>query len=218
MRTNRKQKIMSALLSLPMTAVILAACHGGNNGGNINHDYPLPGPEESAVMKLCDTLMSQEGQTLTGAQLAVMRYGVDFHPDTFGIDLPVTDIDERPEEGAVYTNEGSGGTLIFHYDTTFDDEVTDSIGPIGTVDMRTVVHSWSSSESLPDSAETNRLRARGNSIYTPYRWVHTGRRKSNNYTPRWFGEYHGGIIYVYPGADSLILTYGYEESKRIYKR
>ena len=160
-------KIMSALLSLPMTAVILAACHGGNNGGNINHDYPLPGPEESAVRKLCDTLMSQEGQTLTGAQLAVMRYGVDYHPDTFGIALPVTDIDERPVEGVTYTNEESGGTLIFHYDTTFDDEVTDSIGPIGTVDMRTVVHSWSSSESLPDSAETNRLRARGNSIYTP---------------------------------------------------
>ena len=44
------------------------------------------------------------------------------------------------------------------------------------------------------------------SIYTPYRWVHTGRHKYNNYTPQWFAEYHGCIIYVYPGADSLVLT------------
>ena len=216
---TKKTGIRIGMLLLPLAILLLLACNGGNgrliNGGS---SYPLPGPEESAVRKLCDTLGTIEGQSLNGTQLAAMRYGVDFHPDTFGIALPVTNIDERPLNDATYTNKETGGTLVFHFGPLPAGEEPDSVGPVGTIDMRNVIHSWESSASLPDSADTMRLRARGNSIYTPYRWVHTGRHKYNNYTPQWFAEYHGGIIYVYPGADSLVLTYGYEASKRIYRR
>ena len=84
---TKKTGIRNGMLLLPLAILLLLACNGGH-GRLINGGYPLPGPEESAVRKLCDTLGTIEGQSLNGTQLAAMRYGVDFHPDTFGIDLP----------------------------------------------------------------------------------------------------------------------------------
>lgn len=223
MKQSTKQKgIMSALLLMPMTILILVACNGNSPGGKNTPDtvYPIPSPEEEAVMSLSDTLHTRVGLTLTGAQLAVMTYGVDDYPDTFGVNLPVTDLDERPAEGVVYTNAESGGTIVFHYGPGLDDESIDSVGAIGTVNLRTVIHSWESADCLPDSANKRSVQARGNSIYTPYHTVHHRSYKINDvtYPARWSPEYYGCLIYVYPGADSLVVTFGYEESKRIYKR
>ena len=191
MRTSIGPNNMSVLLIL-LAAIILASCNEGKPNGNNNGgeaDYPMPSPEEQAAIDLWDTLHTIEGQTLNGAQLAVMKSKVIDMDHLFCINLPV------------------------------DDEVVDSLNPIGTIDLWTVVHSWETKDCLPDSANTfNRVQARGNSIYTPYHMVHSGRKKKNNYELRWFPEYYGCIIYVYPGADSLAMTFGYEESKRIYKR
>ncbi|MBR3093919.1 MAG: hypothetical protein IKG99_12985 [Bacteroidaceae bacterium] len=221
MRTSIGPNNMSVLLIL-LAAIILASCNEGKPNGNNNGgeaDYPMPSPEEQAAIDLWDTLHTIEGQTLNGAQLAVMKSKVIDMDHLLCINLPVSDIDERPLGDVTYTNEETGGTIVFHLGPVEDDEVVDSLNPIGTIDLWTVVHSWETKDCLPDSANTfNRVQARGNSIYTPYHMVHSGRKKKNNYELRWFPEYYGCIIYVYPGADSLAMTFGYEESKRIYKR
>lgn len=226
-RNNMKQPtkttdIISFLLFMLMTTLILAACNGGKPKGKNIADtvYPEPNPEEVAAMKLFDVLHSSEGKNMTGAQLAVLKDTANDEEHLFCINLPVTDIDERPVADVAYTNKETGGTLLFHYGPGLDDESIDSVGAIGTVDIRTVIHSWESADCLPDSANTRSVEARGNSIYTPYHTLYYESYEINDqtYPACWAPEYYGCLIYVYPGADSLLVTWGYEESKRVYRR
>ena len=87
--------------------------------------------------------------------------------------------------------------------------------------MRTVTHVWEDSTCVPAKADTVSVQNRGAGILTLYRIVHWGgpnggRHRCYDKHPNGYPEYWGALISVYPGADSLVLTWGCEQSKRTY--
>lgn len=200
---------MRLLLAVCMaSATALTACFGGGNGGN-STDYPMPSAEVECVNRIYDILMSDEGRAMSGQQIAALK----MDKSIFSVGLPVSDTDALPRMGGTYINEETGGTIVF----SPTDADADTIHPVADVTMRVVMHSWEDASCLPDSAYTEQVHNRGNGILTLYRIVHRGCWCSrHDQHPDGYPEYGAPILYVFPGADSLLVSYGYEKSIRSY--
>lgn len=201
-------------------AIVALAVIGLMNCGirassHANDDYPWPSPEEEATLWLKEQLMSAKGRAMTGQQLATLK---DDYPRN--VALPVSDEDVIPRMGT-YIDPATGGTITFMPYSIPQKELKDTIHPIALVAMRTVTHEWESSSCLPAKADTVSVQNRGVGILSLYRIVHShgldgGKHRCYDKHPDGYPEYWGTLMAVYPGADSLVMTVGYEGSKRTY--
>lgn len=180
---------------------IMWAC----NSHSVQNGYPMS-LERNAVTRLSSILNSSEGQAMSGIELA-HKEGND---ELFKVDLPVNETNERPQYGKAYRNEETGSTIVF-YDTVIEG---DTICPIGTADLTTVIHEW---ETKPDTTFSYRVHARGNGIYTFYNIRHKGCHCTHHDKhPDGYPEYAPCLVYIKPGGKELLITWGYERSKRDY--
>ena len=176
------------------------------NSRSTQNSYPMS-LEKNAVLRLSSILNSSEGHAMSGMELAHK----EDNKEIFKVDLPVNETDERPQYGKVYRNEETGGTIVF-YDTAIEG---DTIAPIGTADLTTVIHDW---ETKPDTTINYCVHARGNGIYTFYNIKHKGCHCSrHDQHPDGYPEYAPCLVYIKPGGKELLITWGYERSEREYK-
>lgn len=226
----KKQYILVAMMAL---ALVLTACKNSTSQQQNSEqetagtEYPEPSPEEQASAWLCDVLMSKEGSAITAERLAQLK-GTDKIPgmteyqndeDSIrNINLPLNSEDVLPRMGK-YENEETGATIVFKPYTN----KKDTINPICQADFRIAWHSWDKQCCLPeDTCETRCIQNRGRGILAIYHIVHDFGPRNGSHScyenhPDGYPEYWGALLYVYPGADSLIFTCGYEESKRVYR-
>ena len=200
-----------ALMSLGTT---LAACR--HSVGDINIP-PEPPPEEKATCWLYDVLMSDSGYAMTAEKLAQLKEEEDY--ERIGdLALPLNKEDVLPRMGT-YKNDKTGGTIVFK---PYKND-KDTLNPVCMGEFRVPWHSWEDSCYLPaDTCERGSIENRGKGILAIYRIVHNfgpngGRHRCYEDHPDGYPEYWGALMYVYPGADSLLFTVGYVESKRVYR-
>jgi len=223
------KKHFSMLATCLVMGMTLIGCHSRTSQmtGHNNTVIDAPLPEEEALSWLADVLMSEGGSSLTAEQLAHLK-GTDKIPGVMepqndedsirNINLPVNSEDVLPRMGK-YENEETGATIVFKPYTN----KKDTINPICQADLRLAWHSWDTQCYLPeDTCETRCIQNRGRGILAIYHIVHDfgpneGRHDCYEDHPNGYPEYWGVLLYVYPGADSLMYTCGYEESKRIYR-
>ena len=205
---KQKTNMRLLLVACMATTAALTACFGGGSGGNTT-DIPMPSAEEECVNRIYHILMSDEGRAMSGPQIAALKADKSI----FCVGLPVGDTDVLPRMGGAYLNEETGGTIVF----SPADAEADTIHPVADATLRIVVHSWEDASCLPDSAYTTQVHNRGNGILTLYSIVHRGCWCSkHDLHPDGYPEYGAPILYVFPGADSLWVSYGYVKSIRSY--
>jgi len=159
-------------------------------------------PDANVEHALIGLLNSEEGQKMTADELNSLRASKKLGDKMRGaigpdIQLPISDLDVLPRDSVLYTNPMTGSTLCFNLSGTVD-----SLNAVGTVtinqkEFREIV--WSTNSSVLQ------LQSRGKSLYTLFEYNENG--------PEW----QGVIIYVYPDADSLLVTHGYEKPERVFR-
>lgn len=190
---------------IPLMVLLLMAC-GSTPAHQATSDSSSI--EEEAVDHLYDVLNSGKGHMMSASELAHQdRYEYNSY---FMVDIPITDANEQPVYDVPYVNEETGGTIVFHQKSIEGD----TICPIGTADLCTVVHEW---KTKPDTTITYRVHARGSGLYTFYNIRHKGCHCiHHDRHPDGFPEYTSCIVWIKPGSKELLITWGYKRSERIY--
>ena len=199
------------LFAISMMAVTLGlvAC-GSKPATNGGDDYPMPGMPERCMNHLYDVLMSPEGRTMKGTQLAVLRDTGDLR-NVFRIDLPTSSDDQLPRMG-IYREAGEGATFEFLPLAAED--------PLDTIHaVCQAVATFGYEGSTPD---TLLVHNRGNGILTLFRYVHRGgpnggKHRCYDKHPDGYPEFSTVVLSVFQGGDSLIISSGYEDSKCVYR-
>ncbi len=202
-------------IMLTSVAVLLMACgfRTGATDSTSEDTYPMPGAEDMAVEWLGKILNSGEGHMLSADSLAVLHEDKSIR----SVALPLNAEDVLPHMGT-YRHDATGGTIRFH---PYNNE-KDTVNPVCKAYFRVAMHYWEDSVYLPeDSSYTECIQNRGKGILAVYRIVHGGgpnggKHRCYSKHPDGYPEYWGTLMYVYPGADSLMMTWGYEKSKRTY--
>ncbi len=208
----KQKRINMRWLVVVMVAIMMMGSCGSNPAGNgvVDDNYPMPTMQEECVNHLHDVLMSPEGRAMTGVQLAVLNDTGRLR-NVFSIDLPVCKADQLPCMG-LYREVGEGSTFEFLPLTTED--------PLDTIHaVCQAVTTFGNEDSTPD---TLLVHNRGNGILTLFRYVHRGgpnggKHRCYDKHPDGYPEYSTVVLSVFQGADSLIISNGYEESKRVYR-
>ena len=167
----------------------------------------------NAQHRLEGLLNSDEGQQMTADKLAC------FEQSYCKICLPVTDADTRPQEHTCYYASDTGTTMEFDFS-----EAPDTLNTIGTVNVEWRESQWGIAKG--DSAEADVrnyfVQSRGKGIYSFYYMDEQTDSVGNvvrdaDGLPLTAPFWEGMLIYVYPGADSLIVTRGSRETDHVYR-
>lgn len=189
---------------LCFTTVLLMAC-GSTPAHQTTGD--ASSVEEAAVSHLYYVLNSDMGHVMTASELAHQKSGNGI----FKIDLPIDESNELPLFETIYIDDATGSRIVFHQETIEGD----TIQPIGTADLRTVIHDWQ--KQAPDTTINYRVHARGNGLYTFYNIKHKGCHCQNHDKhPDGFPEYAECIVWIKPSSKELLITWGYKRSERTY--
>lgn len=217
MRKMNRNMRRWAMTMMAMTLGLMA-CGSKSAGNSGEGDYPEPSRQQACMNRLYDVLMSPEGRAMTGAQLAVYADTTRLR-NVFKIALPVGEDDQLPRMGT-YRNDETGGTIIFRQLT--EEDPLDTIHAVCQAAVRIVHFEYEDSTSLPQTGDTLLVQDRGRGILTGFRYVHRGgpnggKHRCYDQHPDGYPEYASWVLAVYPGADSLLYTCGYEASKRTYR-
>ncbi len=197
------------LVIVMVTVMIMAACGSKPDGNGGEDTYPMPTMQEECVNHLYDVLMSPEGRAMTGVQLAVLNDTGRLR-NVFCIDLPVSEANQLPRMG-IY-REVDGNTTFEFLPLTAED-------PLDTIHaVCQAITTFGYEDSTPD---TLLVHNRGNGILTLFRYVHRGgpnggKHRCYDKHPDGYPEYSTVVLSVFQGADSLIISSGYEKSKCVY--
>ncbi len=118
------------------------------------------------------------------------------------VELPLTNRDTRPKENVSYVGNGSGSTMLFQFSSSVD-SLTNTLGKVF---LQWHEDSWGLTADVYNFSEpffesdTCCVESRGKSVYTIY--DASGRR--------------GMLLYVYPGADSILVHRGSEKTRRTF--
>ena len=127
------------------------------------------------------------------------------------VNLPSTNADALPLFDTPHIDDTTGITIVSHQESIEGD----TICPIGTADLRTVIHDWE--QQAPDTTINYRVHARGNGLYTFYNIKHKGCHCQNHDKhPDGLPEYAECIVWIKPGSKDLLITWGYKRSERTY--
>ena len=177
-------------------------------------------PIANAQRGLEGLLNSEEGQEMTADELADMSRssgdkirgaGVEIH-------LPITNADTRPLEGVTYMCEDST-SLVFSFEGA-----PDTLRTIGTVHVDWHQNYWGESKATGNKLDVNSylVQSRGKGIYTF--WNYENQYKNGEPVVDETGDtikaprFEGMLIFVYPGADSLLITRGHKDTEHTYQR
>ena len=161
-------------------------------------------PGTTQMNKLGDLLNDDNGPTMPISQLMDSINAYNEHIEGFNIHFPLTDTDERPFENTPYVNPVTGSKMVFSMST---DDVDFSIGSV-VIEQKAVGEiSLGNDTSMPSF--TKYVQSRGKGVYALYEmW-----ESSDSLTRRIWSRV---LLYVYPGADSIMTTRGYAESKHMF--
>lgn len=118
------------------------------------------------------------------------------------VDLPLTATDTRPKEEVNYVGSGSSSIMKFQLSASADTLPH----TIGTVIIDWHESFWGIAHPGKRWTDTCYVESRGKGVYTLYR-----------YDEQTVPHREGMVLLVYPGADSILIHRGSEETKRIFK-
>lgn len=158
----------------------------------------------SQMNLLGDLLNSDVGPTLSAEQLLDSIESLNQRKEGFSIHFPVTDENASPKDGKIYVNPKTGSSI------QFDLTSTDSLYGMGTV----IIVQQTDGEltfrhNALDSVVTRHVQSRDKGIYALY----STSLDSDSLPRRIWSRV---LLYVYPGADSIMTTRGYEDSKHLF--
>ena len=207
----KQQRIgMIWLVIVMVTVMIMAACGSKPDGNGGEDTYPMPTIQEECMNHLYDVLMSPEGRAMTGVQLAVLNDTGRLR-NVFRIDLPVSETNQLPRMG-IYRAVGEG--------TTFEFLPLAAEDPLDTIyAVCQAITTFDNEDSTPD---TLLVHNRDNGILTLFRYVHRGgpnggKHRCYDKHPDGYPEYSSVVMSVFQGADSLIISRGFEESDCVFR-
>lgn len=187
------------------TLLILPLMVAGVMGASVSSCMPS---QTNAQNHLMWALNPDDGSYLTADELCTRfspdsaSWGDKIWGRTCIVELPLTDTDTRPKEMVCYVGEGSGSTLTFKFFATADSLPH----TIGEVYIEWHENLWGMSDSTMSHIEPDTcfLETRGQGVYTLFNPENQPQRE-------------GMLIFVYPGADSLLIHRGSEKTKRVFK-
>ena len=176
-------------------------------------------PFANAQRGLEGLLNREEGQKMTADELAnisrstgdkIRGAGVEIH-------LPITNVDTRPIEGVTYMCEDST-SLVFSFEGA-----PDTLRTIGTVNIEWHQNIWGESRGMGNKSNVNTyyVQSRGKGIYTF--WYMDQQFENGHPVLDENGDtikaphFEGMLIFVYPKADSLLITRGHKDTEHTYK-
>ena len=158
----------------------------------------------SQMNLLGDLLNSDVGPTLSAEQLLDSIESLNQRKEGFSSHFPVTDENASPKDGGIYVNPKTGSSI------QFDLTPADSLYGMGTVIIVQKTDGELSFGHNPfDSVITLNVQSRGKGIYALY-YTSLG---SDSLPRRIWSRV---LLYVYPGADSIMTTRGYADSKHLF--
>lgn len=190
------------LLTIMAIPLLIAACRQSTQ-------YPMPTLQEECRIHLYSVLMSEKGRAMNGAELAELT-DTGRLKNVFQIKLPLANSDLLPNM-ATYRDDANGYVISFLPITEED--------PLDTIHaVCKAVTDYGYGDGLID---TMLVHNRGNGILTFFRYVHRcgpngGKHRCYNNHPDGYPEYEATVISVAEGADSLLTSWGYEESKCVF--
>lgn len=142
------------------------------------------------------------------------------------IELPLTNADIRPQEGVNYVGMGSGTTMLFQ----FSENADTLCHTIGKVDINWREDRWGFDVSEDEirlnpnrfGSKTYFVESRGKSVYTLYEYEERTDTLGNPIADS-LGNVQadirrlGMLLFVYPGADSILVHRGSKETQRTFK-
>ena len=134
------------------------------------------------------------------------------------IELPLTNADTRPQEGVNYVGTGSGTTMLFQ----FPDDADTLRHTVGKVVINWREDRWGCDvpedeiRSNPNrfGSKTYFVESRGKSVYTLYEYEERTDTVGN---PQADIYRLGLVLFVYPGADSILVHRGSKETRRTFR-
>lgn len=199
------KKTLTTLLPLLFAALALTGCD----------------PQEANSQRDLEYLLnSEEGQRMTADELANMSRSGSQKMKGAGIEvhLPVTSADTRPVAGTAYIAEDSTSLVFTLYDAT------DTLNTVGTVDVEWHQDHWGNSHrsGQPPVSASYYVQSRGKGIYTFYSY----QKEYDNYGNAVLDAdgnavtnifFEGMLVFVYPDADSLLITRGHPDTEHTYR-
>ena len=158
----------------------------------------------SQMNLLGDLLNSDVGPTLSAEQLLDSIESLNHRKKGFSIHFPVTDENASPKDGGIYVNPATGSKMVF---SMFTDDADFSIGTVAIEQNTEGEISFGNGTLTPKF--TKYVQSRGKGVYALYYMSES----SDSLTRRIWSRV---LLYVYPGADSIMTTRGYEDSKHIF--
>ena len=157
----------------------------------------------SQMNLLGDLLNSDVGPTLSAEQLLDSIESLNQRKEGFSIHFPVTDENASPKDGEIYVNPKTGSSI------QFDLTPADSLGMGTVIIVQQTDGELTFRHNALDSVITRHVQSRGKGIYALY----STSLDSDSLPRRIWSRV---LLYVYPGADSIMTTRGYEDSKHLF--
>lgn len=182
-------------------------------------------PQTNAQNRLRGALNPDDGSYPMADELKAMfsadnaTIGDKLKGATCIVDLPLTNSDTMPNDSVGYVDANSGSIMSFH----FDAEKDNLPNTLGKVFFEWREHVWSIANGSADNPEydTCYVESRGKGVYTLYHYekqYKADRLLTDSLgNPIMTPERLGMLLFVYPGADSILIQRGSEESKRVYR-
>ncbi len=203
------KKFVTNVITTILVISLFTACNGNSGHDTIIEVPPEPTDEDTALWWLSQILNSDEGHAMSAGQLATLHE----ENTNRSVAFTVNKSDVLPRMG-VYRHEATDGTIVFK---PYSND-KDTVMPVCQADFRIAVYDYET--TAHDSASTMCIQNRGKGILAIYHNIVNHRRHDGQHDDESRAdvkpEYMGALMYVYPGADSLIITWGYEASKRVY--
>ena len=166
-------------------------------------------------------LNSDRGNSVTADQLVSLKDDISLFDRMRGIgvviDFPLTDANTLPHDGVLYTASDTGSEMIFHLGETREGSLV-----VGKVTMKLREDGWGKSWDRDLPAEELYLESRGKGVYTVYSYkkertdtvasVLSDTLNTADYV-KWREP---RVLFVYPGADSIVVSRGSKETLHTY--
>lgn len=206
---NRTTKVVASLILL-MSSFLLSGCMPSHTNAQNRLRWAL-NPDDDSY------LMADELKSLFSADNATI--GDKLKGSTCILDLPLTDSDTQPKDSVGYVEANSGSIMSFRFDAG-NDNLPHTLGKV-FIEWRENVWSIANGSANHPEYDTCYVESRGKGVYSLYYYEKQYKadylQTDSLGNPLTAPERLGMLLFVYPGADSILVQCGSEESKRIYR-
>lgn len=161
---------------------------------------------------------SDRGDSLTAEQLVALKKEITLWDRMRGIgvviDFPLTDANTLPCDTVLYIASDTGSQMTFHLG-----ETRECGQVVGKVTMKLREDSWGKRWDRDFPPEEFYLESRGKGVYTVYSYKNKSTDTVSNHlldSPGYIKWREPRVLFVYPGADSIIVSRGSKETLHVY--